>query len=182
MTNKEFDKLLDKVKSASAEATKMLEKLDRFKRSRTSFENTANWLLALSGGTFLWFLGSFEKFKVFDEIYLKGFFIISSILLGLSVVCFVCYRGLLYFRQIGIDLSIEGVENLPEKIKLKKDKPLKELEEMVDSKIEDSIYLYTETHNIISNTLKLFLFGSVTYILGLIFVSVYIIIFLVNIL
>lgn len=65
-----------------------------------SLEKYIDWSFAACLAMLIWFMGSFDKFKVKGEFYNKYSFILAVVLLLASVFCFGIYRYVLHNRAI----------------------------------------------------------------------------------
>ena len=158
-----------------------IERYDRFRRSRYSIEKTTNWIFAISAGTFLWLMGSFDKFVVSNTIPNKVLYLTAVLFLGISTVLFFLGNGILYMRQIAIDKAIESIEGLPDRAKLNRPhKTEEELDLMVKRILNKNIEFWGQWHNTIMSTVTLIEYGLLFYIIGLLMISTYIFIFIVK--
>lgn len=176
LARKEFNKL----------TTQRLERYDRWRRSRSTFENATNWLLAINIGTLFLLIGSFGKFVVSGVMPIKGLFLLSAFFLAFSVIAFAFCRGILYLREFGINKALEDIEGLPDRVDLKtknktkeESKEMKEeLVEMVEGIFDRSGTLWRALHNLITYLPPLIISGLASYILGVLLLAVYILIFI----
>jgi hypothetical protein len=156
----------------------LLEQTDRWRRSKNSLENAINWLLAISVGTLIWFLNSYDKFTISNLLANKLLFLIATLGLGTSVIIFAILRGIYYFRQIGMDKAIENIESLPERMYLNREsKTIEEIKDMSERIVKNSIELYQKSHNIVGSASPLYKIGSIYYIVGLLTIIVYVLFF-----
>jgi hypothetical protein len=65
-----------------------------------SLEKYIDWSFVACLATMIWFVGSFDKFKVNGEFYNKYSFILAAVLLLASVFCFGIFRYVLHNRAI----------------------------------------------------------------------------------
>ena len=158
-----------------------IERYDRFRRSRYSIEKTTNWIFAISAGTFLWLMGSFDKFVISNTMPNKVLYLTAVLFLGVSTVLFFLGKGILYMRQIVIDNTIESIEGLPDRAKLNRlHKTEEELDLMVERILNKKLESWGQWHNTITSTVTLIKYGLLFYIIGLVMLSTYIIIFIVK--
>jgi hypothetical protein len=78
-----------------------------------SLEKYIDWSFAACLATLIWFVGSFDKFKVNEEVYNKYAFILSAVLLLASVFCFGIFRYVLHDRAIIRNRFLESAAVLP---------------------------------------------------------------------
>ncbi len=78
-----------------------------------SLEKYINWSFAACLATLLWFVGSFDKFKVNDKFYNKYSFMLAAVLLLASVICFGIFRYVLHHHAIIESRFLENVGELP---------------------------------------------------------------------
>ena len=163
------------------EFVQRLERYDRFLRSHRSLESATNWTLAISMGTLLWLLSSFDKFAVSNIIPNKSLFLLAVFFLGLSAIFFALVRAIMYLRQIAIDKALEDIQGLPDKVNLNKEsKTEEELNKMIDRISNRSIELWGKAHNLICHTPSLIKLGWIFYIGGLVISGIYVTIFVVK--
>jgi hypothetical protein len=77
-----------------------------------SLEKYIDWSFAACLATLIWFMGSFDKFKVSGEFYNKYSFILAVLLLLASVFCFGIYRYVLHNRAIIENLFLKSASEL----------------------------------------------------------------------
>jgi hypothetical protein len=78
-----------------------------------SLEKYIDWSFAACFATLIWFVGSFDKFKVNGEFYNKYSFMLAAALLLASVFCFGIIRYVLHNRAILRNRFLENAAVLP---------------------------------------------------------------------
>lgn len=78
-----------------------------------SLEKYIDWSFAACLATLIWFVGSFDKFKVNGEFYNKYSFILAAVLLLASVFCFGIIRYVLHNRALLKSRFLENAAVLP---------------------------------------------------------------------
>jgi hypothetical protein len=78
-----------------------------------SLEKYIDWSFVACLAILIWFVGSFDKFKVNGEFYNKYSFILTAILLLASVFCFGIYRYVLHSRAIIENSLLGSARELP---------------------------------------------------------------------
>ena len=78
-----------------------------------NLEKYIDWSFVACLGTLIWFVGSFDKFKVNGEFYNKQTFILAAVMLLTSVFCFGIIRYVLHNRAIIRDRFLESAAILP---------------------------------------------------------------------
>jgi hypothetical protein len=78
-----------------------------------SLEKYIDWSFVACLATLIWFVGSFDKFKVNGEFYNKYTFILAAFMLLASVFCFGTIRYVLHNRAIIRNRFLESAAILP---------------------------------------------------------------------
>ena len=147
----------------------LLNVFEAFSYNKTyeSIRNTTNWFFAMSLAVLLWFLGNFDKFVVNGKFINKPLFIISLVIIVISVSFFALIRIFLHLRRFVVTNFIEDVKLFPLKIWLNREnlddgefqKKWSDIIQQGFSKILDFTNLINKFVDIIELGMKIFLFG-----------------------
>ncbi len=164
-----------------------LKERDPFSTSREIVERGINWLLLLVGGTFIWFLANFSNFRI-QEIssqisYIlpyKILFIIACIFLGFATLVFAIIRLGLFFYLIGVTIPIENISKLPLRVRLQTGIISEsEQKKWVAGIFARAIELWSNAHSLYQMLFGFFTIGMVCYGLGIVFISIYVVLYVI---
>lgn len=107
MNNKEF---LRNIHNNFKIFIRKMGETDPFSRSYTIIVNSTNWMLAISTGTLLWFIGSFDKFMISYNSSNKILFFITIICFSISTILLFISRAVLYLRRFKIESAFDELQ------------------------------------------------------------------------
>jgi len=90
------------ITSVSEKAQHLKTKVKEINPYIESFNEALYWITAIMVGTFVWFIGSFDKFIVDGVMPYKLLFILSSLALGLAVILIGLSFSMLWYLRISL--------------------------------------------------------------------------------
>ncbi len=180
-SKEKMDYLKELSKKKINQFTQRLERYDRWRRSKYSIEKATNWMLAINTGTLFLLVASLDKFVVSSVMPAKSLFLLSAFFLGFSVMVLAFFRAILYLREFVTNHALEDIEGLPDRARLNiKTKTKEEIKEMIERISKRSVIIWGAVHNLIPRFLPLIVFAVVSYVLGVLLLTIYVIIFIVK--
>ncbi|HEC65327.1 MAG TPA: hypothetical protein ENI23_08535 [bacterium] len=180
-SKEKMDYLKELSKKKINQFTQRLERYDRWRRSKYSIEKATNWMLAINTGTLFLLVANLDKFVVSSVMPAKSLFLLSAFFLGFSVMVLAFFRAILYLREFVTNHALEDIEGLPDRARLNiKTKTKEEIKEMIERISKRSVIIWGAVHNLIPRFLPLIVFAVVSYVLGVLLLTIYVIIFIVK--